>query len=108
MMLTTTLKTKGSAMQSLSRLALAIICSMAAGGLAQAADPNSADARLKAIYTSEWKWRDQQLPDGEDTQKPVQDHLPKMDAASQAQRLVYWQEVLKKLDAIPRAELSVG
>jgi uncharacterized protein (DUF885 family) len=95
-------------MQSVSRLALALICSMAVGGLAQAADANSADSRLKAIYTSEWKWRDQQLPDGEDTQKPVQDHLPKMDAASQAQRLVYWQEVLKKLDAIPRAELSVG
>ena len=67
--------------------------------------PN-ADARLQAVYSDEWKWREEQFPDNEDAQKRIQDHLPKVDPASQAQRLHMWQEVLQKLDAIPRAELS--
>jgi uncharacterized protein (DUF885 family) len=65
-----------------------------------------ADARLQAIYADEWKWREEQFPDNEDAQKRIQDHLPKVDPASQAMRLRTWQEVLQKLDAIPRAELS--
>jgi uncharacterized protein (DUF885 family) len=66
----------------------------------------SADARLQAIYADEWKWREEQFPDNEDAQKRIQDHLPKVDPASQAMRLRTWQEVLRKLDAIPRGELS--
>jgi uncharacterized protein (DUF885 family) len=70
------------------------------------AAPNDADARLKAIYSAEWTWREQQLPDEEDSQKPIQDHLPKVDPASQQTRLHYWEDVLHKLDAIDRAQLS--
>jgi uncharacterized protein (DUF885 family) len=70
------------------------------------AAPNDADARLKAIYSAEWTWREQQLPDEEDSQKPIQDHLPKVDPASQQMRLHYWEDVLHKLDAIDRAQLS--
>ncbi len=33
----------------------------------------------------------------------IADHLPKVDPAAQAQRLKMWQEVLQKLEAIPRA-----
>jgi uncharacterized protein (DUF885 family) len=66
----------------------------------------SADARLQAIYGDEWKWRQEQFADDEDAQKRIQDHLPKVDAAAQAQRLKMWQDVLQKLEAIPRAELS--
>ncbi|HEX3603064.1 MAG TPA: DUF885 family protein, partial [Steroidobacteraceae bacterium] len=66
----------------------------------------SADARLQKIYADEWRWREQQFPDNEDAQKPIQDHLPRVDPATQAARLQMWQDVLKKLDAIPRAELS--
>ena len=69
--------------------------------------PN-ADARLQTIYRDEWTWRETQFPDTEDAQKRIQDHLPKVDAASQAARLSMWQDVLKKLDAIPRAELSAA
>jgi uncharacterized protein (DUF885 family) len=69
-----------------------------------AVDP--ADARFAAIYTAEWKWREQQLPDNEDTRRPIQDHLPKTDPATQAMRLRTWQDVLRKLDAIRSAELS--
>jgi uncharacterized protein (DUF885 family) len=68
--------------------------------------PPQADARLQKIYADEWQWREQQYPDNEDAQKPIQDHLTKVDPVNQAARLQMWQEVLKKLDAIPRAELS--
>ena len=66
----------------------------------------SADARLQAIYSDEWKWRQEQFADDEDAQRRIADHLPKVDPAAQAQRLKMWQDVLQKLEAIPRAELS--
>ena len=69
--------------------------------------PN-ADARLQSIYSDEWKWREQQFADDEDAQKRIEDHLPKVDAQAQGQRLQMWQDVLKKLEAIPRAELSTA
>jgi uncharacterized protein (DUF885 family) len=72
----------------------------------QGAKGESADARLQAIYSTEWKWREEQIPDDEDSQRPVSDHLPKVDPASQEKRLQYWEDVLHRLDAIPRAELS--
>jgi uncharacterized protein (DUF885 family) len=65
-----------------------------------------ADASLRAIYTTEWEWREQQLADGEDSQRPIKDHLPKVDPATQAMRLRYWEEVHRKLEAIDRAALS--
>ena len=65
-----------------------------------------ADSRLRAIYSTEWAWREQQFADDEDSQKPIADHLPKVDPASQAARLRYWEDVLHRLDAIPRASLS--
>jgi uncharacterized protein (DUF885 family) len=72
------------------------------------AGQNDADVRLRSIYASEWKWREQQLADDEDSQKPISDHLPKVDPASQEARLRYWEDVLHQLDAIPRAALSAG
>ncbi|HVV66353.1 MAG TPA: DUF885 family protein [Rhizomicrobium sp.] len=73
---------------------------------AAAAKASPADARFKALYTREWKWREAQFASGEDDVKEIVDHLPKVDAATQAMRLRYWQDVLKRLDAIPRAQLS--
>ena len=75
------------------------------GGCTQTKLP-SADARLQALYSAEWKWREDQFPDEEDAAKPVQDHFPKMDAAAQEGRLKYWQDVLAKLKDIARADLS--
>ena len=66
----------------------------------------SADSRLKTIYTAEWKWREDQFPDDEDSQKPIQDHLPKVDPAAQNMRLAKWQDTLAQLDALPRNDLS--
>jgi uncharacterized protein (DUF885 family) len=66
----------------------------------------TADSRLKSIYAAEWKWREDQFPDDEDSQKPIQDHLPKVDPATQRMRLEKWQDTLAQLDAVPRADLS--
>ena len=93
---------------SLSPWILAAVCAMSLEISGCAAKTHSADARLQAIYTEEWRWRDEQFADNEDAQKPIRDHLPKVDPATQAMRLRMWQEVLHKLDAIPRAELSAA
>ena len=70
------------------------------------AKAQSADERLRAIYTDEWKWRLEQFPGLEGVEKPVPDRLPKVDPATQEMRLRYWQDVLHKLDDVPRAQLS--
>src|SRR5438045_1705636 len=66
----------------------------------------SADERLRAIYTEEWKWRLEQFPGLEGVEKPVPDRLPGVETATQEMRLRYWQDVLHKLDDVPRAQLS--
>jgi uncharacterized protein (DUF885 family) len=66
----------------------------------------AANARFQALYTAEWKWRDEQFADDEDSQRPIANHLPKVDPPVQDVRLKYWENVLTQLDAIPRAELS--
>src|SRR6185503_1550847 len=66
----------------------------------------SPDAQLRAIYTAEWKWREQQFPDQGDDKKPVADHLPKVDPATQEMRQHYYEGVLKRLDTVRRAQLS--
>ena len=70
------------------------------------AKAQSADERLRAIYTEEWKWRLEQFPGLEGVVKPVPDRLPRVDPATQDKRLRYWQDVLHKLDDVPRAQLS--
>jgi uncharacterized protein (DUF885 family) len=69
---------------------------------------SAADRKLQALYNAEWQWRNLQYPDYEDTHKPVEDHLPKVDPASQLERLRYWQGVLQQLQAIHRSELSAA
>jgi uncharacterized protein (DUF885 family) len=87
-------------------LAAVLAMSVAASTTGCGSKRESADARLEAIYGAEWKWREEQFPDNEDSQKPIQDHLPKVDPDSQAARLRMWQDTLVKLDAIPLDELS--
>jgi uncharacterized protein (DUF885 family) len=72
------------------------------------AETTSADARLQQLYRTEWKWREEQFADNENVQRPIQDHLPKVDAATQEMRLRYWEDVLAQLDAIPRGGLSAA
>ncbi|MBI1330484.1 MAG: DUF885 family protein [Alphaproteobacteria bacterium] len=73
---------------------------------ADAAKAPNADAQLKAIYTEEWAWREKQFASGEDDNRPVADHLPRMDNAAQDERTKYWEDVLTRLNAIPRDKLS--
>jgi uncharacterized protein (DUF885 family) len=73
---------------------------------ASAAETKNADAQLRVIYTEEWKWREEQFPNLEDPSKPVADRLPKVDPATQEMRLHYWEDVLRKLHEVPRAQLS--
>jgi uncharacterized protein (DUF885 family) len=75
-------------------------------GCARHSASASADARLQSIYTREWQWRVGQLPEDEDSTRPIADHLAKVDPATQKMRLEYWQDVLRQLDAIARASLS--
>lgn len=85
-------------------LLAALMITVAAPALAA---PGPADARFKALYEKEWTWRQDELArsDGpeDDTLAP---RLPKVDAASQAKRLAYWQDVRRQLDGIKLTDLS--
>jgi uncharacterized protein (DUF885 family) len=72
------------------------------------ARPNSADARLRALYTAEWNWRQQEMARRSDApgEAGASDHFPRVDAASQERRHAYWQRVLAVLDSIPFERLS--
>lgn len=79
---------------------------VALGSLAHA---DSADDRFKALYTKEWAWRQDQFPgqDDEDREaKPSDNRLTDVGAQAQQTRLVYWNDVLRQLDAIPVKSLS--
>jgi uncharacterized protein (DUF885 family) len=78
---------------------------MSLGGCSQSKQ-NDADGTLQAIYSSEWTWRQDQVPDDEDSQKPIQDHLPTVTPTAQETRLHYWENVLQKLNGIDRNALS--
>jgi uncharacterized protein (DUF885 family) len=75
------------------------------GTLPAFAAPGS-DAQFKALYTREWNWREDQFADDEDGARGIQNRLPKVDPAAQAERLTYWQNVLRSLNAIKPASLS--
>lgn len=81
---------------------------MSLGAMAATAPASKpADARFKAIYTEELKWRQGQRQENEeDDDNGVTASLPRIDAATQARRLAYWQAVMKKLDAIAPEKLS--
>src|SRR5215831_6747485 len=65
------------------------------------------DARFRALYTREWAWRKTQFPDVDYSPlKPIEDHLAKVDAQTQAARLHYWEGVMAELKAIKRDALS--
>jgi uncharacterized protein (DUF885 family) len=95
-------------------LALAL-CAAPALSASKTATPavtgaGSADARFKAIYSTEWTWREAQFgridEAGGAGEGAMPNHLPAIDAKAQAARLAYWNDVLKKLDAIKLEALS--
>ncbi|HVH82736.1 MAG TPA: DUF885 family protein, partial [Steroidobacteraceae bacterium] len=76
------------------------------GGCSPEARQHAADQRLRAIYEAEWRWRKEQLPGGEDSTRPLADHLPRVDPTSQEQRRARWEETLAKVNALAREDLS--
>lgn len=87
-------------------VSLAVLAVLALMCAAEANAAPTPDQRLRALYEHEWKWREEQFADNENDTKPIVDHLPKVDPASQAARLVYWEQVMAELNAIPRDRLS--
>ncbi len=86
----------------------ALLILVALGGCSHKSNSHAEDARFAAIYDTEWKWRTDQQPDDEDGVRPISDHLPHVDPATQQMRLKYWQDVQKKLATIKRAQLSAA
>jgi uncharacterized protein (DUF885 family) len=88
-------------------ISVALPCSAAlAQGSSPTRDSTSADARLRALYTAEWTWRQRENARTDGARDTGSDHFPRVDAASQDARLVYWTRALATLDSIPFAELS--
>jgi uncharacterized protein (DUF885 family) len=81
-----------------------LLAGLACSALAHA---GTADDHFRAIYQQEWSWRTGQagiIASGES--QPNNGRLDTVDAASQQQRLDYWQNVLKQLDGVDTAALS--
>jgi uncharacterized protein (DUF885 family) len=93
----------------LRRIVVMLAYVLFASAFAEPAKAESADARFESLYKTEWAWRLEQFPgiDDEDNQAgKYDDRLPRVDAATQAKQLTYWDDVLRKLAAIPVDELS--
>jgi len=94
-------------MRSLAPMLIALaLLAAAVGGCSQQSRQRAADMRLREIYTREWRWRTEQQPDDENGTRPVADHLPRVDPATQQMRLRYWEDVERRLGGIDRAQLS--
>jgi uncharacterized protein (DUF885 family) len=84
-----------------------LFASAAAPACATGATGTAADAKFKALYTQEWKWRQaQRLEDEEDDVNGIRPSLPRVDEATQRLRLAYWERVMRQLDGIAPARLS--
>ena len=90
-------------------------CSALLGGLvllASVSGPEahgaSADEQLRALYEAEYGWRQAQWGQVRDAQGGWREGpaLPHVDAATQRDRLTYWDSSLEQLAAIPRTALS--
>jgi uncharacterized protein (DUF885 family) len=89
-------------------LILAAAAAVAAGAPAPShSGAGTADARFKAIYSAEWKWRQAEFGDDDDGKRMV-DQFEHVDPATQDARLKRWSDVLAQVDAIPAAQLSAG
>ena len=88
------------------RSVLAVMALLVWAGLSTPAMARtSADAQFKAIYETEWAWRDaQQIADSWDG--PIRERMPQIDEKTQAARLAYWDATLAKLSKVRVDQLS--
>ena len=89
-----------------SRWACSCVAALAASCGRSGKHERAEDARFAAIYNTEWKWRTDQQPDDEDGTRPISDHLPRVDPATQEMRLKYWEDVQQRLAGDPTARSS--
>jgi uncharacterized protein (DUF885 family) len=83
-------------------------CVLLSLAMAPAGAATDADAQFKTIYTKEWNWRvSQRLARAED-ERGVSAGMARVDAPAQEARRVYWEGILKELDAIRLQALSPG
>jgi uncharacterized protein (DUF885 family) len=82
------------------------MCAGLAFAAMSSASAGDMNARLKTLYTREWNWREDQFADDEDGTRGIQNRLPKVDPATQAMRLAYWENVVRELDRIDPAALT--
>ncbi|WP_432277774.1 DUF885 domain-containing protein [Lysobacter stagni] len=92
----------------MKRLLLATALSAQLALLSSTAVAGPVDDRFEAIYTKEWKWRQDELAmSDEDSDTSGSRHrLPSVDAASQKARLKVWDDVLAQLKGIDAAQLD--
>ena len=76
--------------------------------MASATAATQADTRFKTIYTKEWKWRVSEKLAREEDERGVSPDIARVDAPAQEARRVYWEGILKELDAIRPGALSPG
>ncbi len=96
------------------RVAMACLVSVAAGGTVAAAvaptqrvaAATSADARLRALYTDEYRWRQHQVARDEDSGSDAPLALPDVGPAAQAAKLDRWTRTAAALATIRVADLS--
>ena len=88
------------------RSVLAVIAILVWAGLSTPAMARtSADAQFKAIYETEWAWRDAQLI-ADSWDGPIRERMPQIDEKTQAARLAYWDATLAKLSKVRVDQLS--
>ena len=88
------------------RSVLAVIALLVWAGLSTPAMARtSADAQFKAIYETEWAWRDAQLI-ADSWDGPIRERMPQIDEKTQAARLAYWDATLAKLSKVRVDQLS--
>jgi uncharacterized protein (DUF885 family) len=68
----------------------------------------SADDRLKAIYTAEYRWRQSLQGPDENSGPNAASRLPDVSAPAQAAKLARWTDTERQLAAIPLAGLSAS
>jgi uncharacterized protein (DUF885 family) len=92
----------------LTCLALCALLALSPRAAQTPRDATSADARLRALYTEEWNWRQKELARVGDQYggAATAERFPRVDAASQQARLAYWTKTLAALDGIPFEQLS--
>src|SRR5690606_6089512 len=77
-----------------------------ARGSSSGVAPGPAVAALQDLYNGEWKWRQAEFGyQTEDGEWKSADHFPSNTPEAWARRTAYWEQVLRKLDAIELALL---